>query len=88
MQPSISAPSAERSVIDHAANEPESPKADGPETNYDRELERTTRARTYFEDHDPINAAIPLAPCWSRAQSVSSSRSWCDRASLLATVSG
>jgi hypothetical protein len=62
VQPSISAPSAERSVIDHAANEPESPKADGPETNYDRELERTTRARTYFEDHDPINAAIRRDP--------------------------
>jgi hypothetical protein len=62
MQPSISAPSAERSVIDHAANEPESPKADGPKTNYDRELERTTRARTYFEDHDPINAAIRRDP--------------------------
>jgi hypothetical protein len=62
VQPSISAPSAERSVIDHAANEPESPKADGPKTNYDRELERTTRARTYFEDHDPINAAIRRDP--------------------------
>ena len=62
MQPSISAPSAERSVIDHAANEPESPKADGSKTSYDRELERTTRARAYFADEDPINAAIRRDP--------------------------
>ena len=64
MQPSISAPSAERNVINHAANEPESPKAGGQKTNYDHELERTTRARAYFEDHDPINVAIPRVPCW------------------------
>ena len=62
MQQSISAPSAERNVIDHAANEPESPKPGGPRTSYDRELERTTRARTYFDDHDPINAAIRRDP--------------------------
>ena len=62
MQQSISAPSAERNVIDHAANEPESPKPGGPRTSYDGELERTTRARTYFEDHDPINAAIRRDP--------------------------
>ena len=62
MQEGISAPSKERSVVDHAANEPESPKADGRKTSYDRELERTTRARTYFDDHDPINAAIRRDP--------------------------
>lgn len=62
MQESISTPSTERNVIDHAANEPESPKADGRKSGYDRELERTTRARTYFDDHDPVNAAIRRDP--------------------------
>jgi hypothetical protein len=61
MQQSISTPSAERNVIDHAANEPESPK-DGSKSTYDRELERTTRARAYFEDHDPVNSAIRSNP--------------------------
>ena len=62
MQPSISAPSTDGSVIDHASNEPKSPKAGTPKTSHDRELERTTRARPYFEDHDPINAAIRRDP--------------------------
>ena len=62
MQESTSARSAERSAIDHAGNQPESPKADAHQTSDDREFERTTRARTYFEDHDPINAAIRCDP--------------------------
>jgi ElaB/YqjD/DUF883 family membrane-anchored ribosome-binding protein len=48
-------------VIDHAANDPESPK-EGRKSTYDRELERTTRARAYFEDHDPVNSAIRNNP--------------------------
>jgi hypothetical protein len=56
----LSAPSQERRVLDHAANEPESPKGQG--TRYDRELERVTRARTYFDDPDPINRAIRQNP--------------------------
>jgi hypothetical protein len=57
----ISAPSADRRVIDHSANEPESPKPDHPST-YDRELERITRARAYFDDHSLFNAAIRKGP--------------------------
>ena len=60
MEERISAPSTDRRVLDHAANEPESPKQE--RTSYDRELERVTRARTYFDDHDPINAAIRRDP--------------------------
>ena len=73
MQESISAPSRERSVIDHAANEPESANAGGRRTSCE-ELERSTCARAYFEDHDPTNAAtdaIPRAPCWSQPASAS-----------------
>jgi hypothetical protein len=61
----ISTPSGNRGVIDHAANEPESPRSSGGKSNYDHELERITRARTYFDDHDPINAAIRRAPTHS-----------------------
>ena len=60
MEETISAPSLDRRVLDHAANEPESPKLKG--TAYDRELERVTQVRTYFDDHDPINAAIRRSP--------------------------
>lgn len=60
MEETISAPSPERRVLDHAASEPESPKSSG--TAYDRELERITRARAYFDDHDPVNAAIRRDP--------------------------
>ena len=60
MEEHLSAPSAERRVIDHAANEPESPRRKG--TSYDHELERVTRVRTYFDDHDPINRAIRRDP--------------------------
>ncbi|MTD93538.1 hypothetical protein GIW81_04220 [Hyphomicrobium sp. xq] len=60
MEEHLSAPSAERRVLDHAANEPESPRRTG--TSYDYELERVTRARTYFDDHDPINRAIRRDP--------------------------
>jgi len=60
MDATISAPSTDRRVLDHAANEPESPKRE--RTSYDRELERVTQARTYFDDHDPINAAIRRDP--------------------------
>ena len=60
MEERISAPSTDRRVLDHAANEPESPKQE--RTSNDRELERVTRARTYFDDHDPINAAIRRDP--------------------------
>jgi hypothetical protein len=56
----ISAPSPQSRVLDHAANEPETPRR--PDTSYDRELERVTRARTYFDDHDPINRAIRRDP--------------------------
>lgn len=52
----VSTPSQDRRVLDHAASEPETPR--GSRTTYDRELERVTRARTYFDDHDPINKAI------------------------------
>jgi len=58
----LSAPSPASRVIDHAANEPESASASGGKTSYDRELERVTRTRTYFDDHDPVNAAIRRAP--------------------------
>ena len=51
MEETISAPSGDRRVIDHAANEPEAPKRQ--HTSYDRELERVTQARAYFDDHDP-----------------------------------
>ena len=61
MEEAISAPSTDQRVIDHSANEPESPKSDRP-TNYDRELERVTRARAYYDDHDPVNAAIRRDP--------------------------
>lgn len=60
MDATISAPSTDRRVLDHAANEPESPKRE--RTSYDRELERVTQARTYFDGHDPINAAIRRDP--------------------------
>jgi ElaB/YqjD/DUF883 family membrane-anchored ribosome-binding protein len=60
MDETISAPSTDRRVLDHAANEPESPKRE--RTSYDRELERVTQARTYFNDHDPVNAAIRQNP--------------------------
>ena len=60
MEETISAPSTDRRVLDHAASEPESPKTRG--TRYDRELQRVTQARTYFDDHDPINAAIRRTP--------------------------
>lgn len=61
MEEAISAPSPDRRVLDHAANEPESPKPGWP-TSYDRELERVTRARAFHDDHDPINAAIRRDP--------------------------
>jgi hypothetical protein len=60
MEETISAPSVDRRVIDHAANEPEAPKQQ--RTSYDRELERVTQARPYFDDHDPVNAAIRREP--------------------------
>ena len=60
MEPTISAPSTDRRVLDHAASEPESPKQEN--TSYDRELERITKARAYFDDHDPVNAAIRSNP--------------------------
>ena len=60
MEQTLSAPSTDRRVLDHSANEPESPKAG--RTSYDRELERVTRARTYFDDDDPVNAAIRREP--------------------------
>ena len=60
MEEHLSAPSPQRRVLDHAANEPESPRRTG--TSYERELERVTRARTYFDDHDPINRAIRRDP--------------------------
>lgn len=56
----LSAPSPDRRVLDHAANEPETPRATG--TNYERELGRVTAARAYFEDHDPVNRAIRESP--------------------------
>ncbi len=66
MTESLSAPSPASRVIDHAANEPESASASGAKTgsktSYERELERVTRTRTYFDDHDPVNAAIRRAP--------------------------
>lgn len=60
MDATISAPSTDRRVLDHSGNEPESPKQE--RTSYDRELERVTQARTYFDDHDPINVAIRRDP--------------------------
>ena len=42
MEETISAPSTDRRVLDHAASEPESPKQE--RTSYDRELERATQA--------------------------------------------
>ena len=60
MEETISAPSVDRRVIDHAANEPEAPKQQ--RTSYDRELERVTQARPYFDDTDPIQAAIRRNP--------------------------
>ena len=60
MEEHLSAPSAQRRVLDHAASEPESPRRTG--TSYDDELERVTRAQTDFDDHDPINRAIRRDP--------------------------
>ena len=60
MEETISAPSGDRRVIDHAANEPEAPKRQ--HTSYNRELERVTQARAYFDDHDPVQAAIRRNP--------------------------
>ena len=60
MEERLSSPSPQRRVLDHAANEPESPRRSG--TSYDRELERMTRSRAYFDDHDPINRAIRRDP--------------------------
>jgi len=62
MEESISAPSTDPRVLDHAANEPESPKSTGRKTSFDHELERITRARAYFDDHDPMNAVIRRDP--------------------------
>ena len=50
----------DRRVMDHAGSEPETPRL--PNTSYDRELERVTRARAYYDDTDPVNAAIRRAP--------------------------
>jgi hypothetical protein len=60
MEETISAPSVDRRVIDHSANEPEAPKRQ--HTTYDQELERVTQARPYFDDHDPVQAAIRRNP--------------------------
>lgn len=60
MEEHLSSPSSQRRVLDHAANEPESPRRSG--TSYERELERVTRGRTYFDDHDPVNRAIRRDP--------------------------
>jgi hypothetical protein len=62
MKESISAPSTDTGVLDHAANEPESPKPTDRKSSFDHELERTTRARAYFDDHDRVNAAIRRHP--------------------------
>ncbi|KAB2939570.1 MAG: DUF883 C-terminal domain-containing protein [Hyphomicrobium sp.] len=59
-EPSLSAPSATRTILDHAANEPETPKL--KDTEFDRELERVRRIAAYFDDRDPINAAIRRHP--------------------------
>lgn len=56
----LSAPSQDRRVLDHAANEPESPA--GRRTSYDRELEWIAASRTAFADSDPINRAIRENP--------------------------
>ncbi len=59
MEQTLSAPSTDRRVLDHAANEPESPKAGG--SNYDRERERMSRAAA-SGDYDPVNLAIRREP--------------------------
>lgn len=59
-EPGLSAPSQDRRVLDHAANEPQSPKTQG--TAYDKERERISRALHYYDDEDPVNAAIRRNP--------------------------
>lgn len=61
MEEAISAPSTDQRVLDHSANEPESAESDRP-SSCDTELERVTRARAYYDDRDPINAAIRRDP--------------------------
>jgi hypothetical protein len=46
--------------LDHAASEPETAKS--RHSSYAHELERVTRSRTYFDDRDPVNAAIRSHP--------------------------
>jgi hypothetical protein len=62
MEPSLTAGplNSDPRVIDHAANEPESAKS--KHTSFERELARITRSRTYFDDTDPVNAAIRRSP--------------------------
>lgn len=60
MEPMLSTPSRGRTVLDHAANEPQT--ATRTDSAYQHELERVTRTRTYFDDHDPVNAAIRRHP--------------------------
>lgn len=60
MQEHLSTPSSSRTILDHAAVGPQTPKS--TDTNYQHELERVTRARTYFDDHDPVNRAIRQSP--------------------------
>jgi ElaB/YqjD/DUF883 family membrane-anchored ribosome-binding protein len=60
MEQRLSKPADNRPVLDHAANEPESPKK--ADTAYERERQRIERARTYFQDTDAVNAAIREQP--------------------------
>jgi len=60
MKPELSKPADTRPVMEHAANEPESPK--GSNARYERERARIDRARSYFEDTDAVNAAIREEP--------------------------
>ncbi len=60
MEEQLSTPSSSRTVLDHKASDPQTPKS--KDTNYKHELERVTRARSYFDDHDPVNRAIRQSP--------------------------
>jgi hypothetical protein len=50
----------DRRILDHAGTEPETARS--ANTPYQRELERLAQARSYVEDHDPVNAAIRREP--------------------------
>lgn len=66
MEEQLSTPSSSRTILDHKATDPQTARS--TETSYERELERVTRARAYFDDHDPVNRAIRQSP--TRAMAV------------------